>query len=317
MELRHLRYFVTLAECLSFTRAAERVHVTQSTLSHQIRQLEDEVGQLLFDRIGKRVVLTEAGESFLGYASKALREVDDGLSHLMRAGDELSGEVRIGSTGTFNISFVPECLAMFLQRNPTVKVTVDDLAADVIGQRLIDGTLDVGIAYPPADPTHLWFEPLYTEEMVLVVAPSHPLAQRRRVRMVELHRQRLVMLSRAFATRTLLEECFHACGAEPVVAAEMNTIAPMIGVVARTQLATIVSAHAVTPREDVRILPLESPTPVRTPGMLWKRETRQSPAVRSFAACIRKLALGRSLAVRRQPEALVSAAQEAPGRRPS
>ena len=67
MELRHLRYFVALAECLSFTRAAERVHVTQSTLSHQIRQLEDELGQPLFDRIGKKVVTTEAGELFLGY----------------------------------------------------------------------------------------------------------------------------------------------------------------------------------------------------------------------------------------------------------
>lgn len=316
MELRHLRYFVTLAECLSFTRAAERVHVTQSTLSHQIRQLEDEVGLLLFDRIGKRVVLTEAGENFLGYASKALREVDDGLSHLKRAGDELSGEVRIGATGTFNISFVPECLAGFLQRNPTVKVTVEELAADVIGQRLIDASLDVGIAYPPADPTHLWFEPLYTEEMVLVVAPSHPLAQRRRVRMVELHRQPLVMLPQAFATRTLLDECFHACGAEPVVVAEMNTIAPMVGIVARTQLAAIVSAHAVSPREDVRVLPLESPTPVRTPGMLWKRDAKQSAAVRSFAASIRKLALGRSLAARRQPEP-VTFAQEARGRRPS
>lgn len=316
MELRHLRYFVTLAECLSFTRAAERVHVTQSTLSHQIRQLEDEVGQPLFDRIGKRVVLTEAGESFLGYASKALREVDDGLSHLMRAGDELSGEVRIGATGTFNISFVPECLAMFLQRNPTVKVTVEELAADAIGQRLIDATLDVGIAYQPADPTHLWFEPLYTEEMVLVVSPTHPLAQRRRVRMVELHRQHLVLLPKAFATRTMLDECFRASGAEPVVAAEMNTIAPMIGIVARTQLATIVSTHAVTPREDVRILPLESPTPVRTPGMLWKRDVKQPPAVRSFAACIRKLALGRSLAGRRSPEP-GAAAQEPRGRRPS
>jgi LysR family transcriptional regulator, cyn operon transcriptional activator len=295
MELRHLRYFVSLAECLSFTRAAERMHVTQSTLSHQIKQLEDEIGQPLFERIGKRVVLTQAGESFLGYASKALREVDDGLSHLMRAGDELTGEVRIGATGTFNITFVPECLAMFLQRNPTVKVTVEELAANAIGQRLIDSTLDVGIAYQPADPTHLWFEPLYTEEMVLVVAPSHPLAQRRRVRMVELHRQNLVLLPHAFATRTMLEECFRAAGAEPVVAAEMNAIAPMIGIVARTQLATIVSSHAVTPREDVRIVPLESPTPVRTPGMLWKRDAKQPPAVRSFAACIRKLALGRSL----------------------
>ena len=296
MELRHLRYFVALAEHLSFTRAAQRVHVTQSTLSHQIKQLEDEVGQPLFDRIGKRVVLTEAGENFLGYASKALREVDDGLSHLMRTRDELSGEVRIGATGTFNISFVPECLATFLQRNPTVKVTVEELAADAIAQRLADATLDVGIAYQPADPTDLWFEPLYTEEMVLVVSSAHPFAQRRRVRMVELHRQPLVLLGQAFATRTLLDACFRESGAEPVVMAEMNTIAPMMGVVARTQLATIVSRHAVTPREDLRIVPLESPTPVRTPGMLWKRDAKQPPAVRSFAATLRKLALGRSLA---------------------
>ncbi len=295
MELRHLRYFVALAECLSFTRAAERVHVTQSTLSHQIRQLEDELGQPLFERIGKRVVLTEAGETFLGYASKALREVDHGLSDLMRAGDELTGEVRIGATGTFNIGFVPECLAIFLKRNPTVKVTVDELAGDEIAQRLITSTLDVGIAYQPADPTHLWFEPLYTEEMLLVVGAKHPLAQRKRVRMVELHRQPLVLLPRAFTTRTMLEECFRACGCEPVVAAEMNTIAPMIGLVARTQLAAIVSSHAVPPRDDVRVVPIESPTPVRTPGMLWKRDARHSPAVRSFAACIRKLALGRSL----------------------
>ena len=81
MELRHLRYFVALAEYLSFTRAAERVHVTQSTLSHQIRQLEEEVGQPLFDRIGKKVVTTEAGELFLGFAMRALKEVDQGIAH--------------------------------------------------------------------------------------------------------------------------------------------------------------------------------------------------------------------------------------------
>jgi len=71
MELRHLRYFVTLAEELSFTRAAERMHVTQSTLSHQIKQIEDEIGQRLFDRIGKRVVITDAGEALLPNATRA------------------------------------------------------------------------------------------------------------------------------------------------------------------------------------------------------------------------------------------------------
>lgn len=200
MELRHLRYFTALAECLNFTRAAERVHVTQSTLSHQIRQLEEEVGHELFDRIGRRVLLTEAGETFLGYASKALREVDQGLGELKRAAGALTGEVRIGATHTFNLGFVPECLAAFLARHPTVKISVEELAADAIAQRLLEGTLDVGIAYQPAEPGRLWFEPLYSEEMVLVVGAGHALASRRRVRMVELHRQPLVMLPRVFGS---------------------------------------------------------------------------------------------------------------------
>src|SRR5262245_18803606 len=78
MELRHLRYFAALAGELSFTRAADKVHITQSTLSHQIKQLEEEIGQRLFDRIGKRVVMTEAGELLLARITKGLREIDDG-----------------------------------------------------------------------------------------------------------------------------------------------------------------------------------------------------------------------------------------------
>ena len=124
MELRHLRYFVSLAEYLSFTRAAERVHVTQSTLSHQIRQLEDEVGQPLFERIGKKVVTTEAGELFLGFAERALKEVDHGIAMLKQQprGGGLTGVVRIGATHTFNIGLIPECVALFLARHPTVRV---------------------------------------------------------------------------------------------------------------------------------------------------------------------------------------------------
>jgi LysR family cyn operon transcriptional activator len=302
MELRHLRYFVSLAECLNFTRAAERVHVTQSTLSHQIAQLEEELGRPLFERLGRRVVLTEAGEAFLTYAAKALKEVDQGVSELKRAAGELSGVVRIGATHTFNVGFVPECLAGFMLRHASVKVTVEELAADAIARKVIDGELDVGIAYQPADATQLWFEPLYTEEMVLVVASNHPFAQRKRLRMVELHRQSMVMLPPEFSTRTLLQDCLRAAGAEPLVVAEMNTIGPMIDLVARTQLAAIVSMQAVPPRSDLRIVPLESPTPVRTPGLLWKREAPQSAAVRSFAAGIRKMALRRSLRSRPTPE---------------
>lgn len=296
MELRHLRYFVALAECLHFTRAAERVHVTQSTLSHQIRQLEDELGQALFERQGKKVSLTEAGEIFRDHAGQALAIVDQGIGALKQPSTELQGEVRVGATHTFNLGFIPECVALFLHRHPNAQVSVEELSADGIQAKLRDGRLDLGIAYRPTTQEDLWFEPLYNEEMVLVVAEHHPLARRKRVRLVELHRQKLVLLPREFATRGMLDECFRACGAEPQVVAEMNTIAPMLGLVSRTEVACVVAANAVAGLPGLRTVPLESPTPVRTPGILWKRgRSEQAAQMRSFASIVRKLALNRSL----------------------
>jgi LysR family cyn operon transcriptional activator len=296
MELRHLRYFVALADCRSFTRAAERTHVTQSTLSHQIRQLEDEIGQPLFERIGRRVVTTEAGELFFAFASRALNEVDHGIAMLRPGGGDLTGQVRIGATHTFNIGLIPECVALFLARHPTVRIRVEELAAEQIVAALRAGELDIGIAYRPGGPTDLWFEPLYNEEMVLMVADTHPLARRKRIRMVELHQQRLVLLPSYFATRTLLDECFLASGAEPVVVAEMSSVAPMLGLVLRMQIAAIVAINAVPKAmTGLKMIPIESPTPIRTPGILWQRQVAQSAPVKSFAVIVRKTALGNSL----------------------
>jgi LysR family cyn operon transcriptional activator len=245
-------------------------------------------------------MLSDAGDAFLGYASKALREVDQGVRELQRPPDELVGEVRIGATHSFNVGFVPECLAAFMHKHPTVKTSVHELSADAIAQRLLADELDVGISYLPSAGTDLWFEPLYTEELVLVVSRSHPFAQRKRVRMVELHRHSMVLLPREFATRTLLDEAFRSCGADPVVVAEMNALAPMVGLVAKTQLAAIVAPSALQPGDAVCAIPLESPTPVRTPGLLWRRGVRQSEAVKSFGGNVRKLALQRSLQVGRR-----------------
>lgn len=295
MELRHLRYFLALASSLSFTRAAERVHVTQSTLSHQIRQLEDELGCPLFDRVGKRVALTEAGETFLAHATRAIQEVDQGVGALKEVGSELQGRVRVGATHSFNLGFIPECVAIFLKRHPTVHMSVQELSADNIVSQVRSGDLDLGISYRPAALSGLVFEPLYNEEMVLVVGTGHPLARRRRVRMVELHRQPMVLLPREFATRTLLDECFVASGAEPRVVAEMNTVNPMLSLVERIEIATIVSGGVVPPGRALKAIPIESPTPIRTPGILRRKADHPSPEVRSFSAIVRKLGFNSSL----------------------
>jgi LysR family cyn operon transcriptional activator len=239
--------------------------------------------------------------------------VDQGLGALKGDPDTWTGLVRVGATHSFNIQFIPACVATFLSHYPAAKISVDELAADAIDAGLKSSHLDIGIAYRPVGPSGLRFEPLYNEELVLVVSPAHPFAARKRIRMVELHRQKLVLLPKIFTTRQMLDECFNACGAEPLIAAEMNTIAPMLGLVERTTIGAIVSRNAILPVRALHAIPLENPTPIRTPGMLWKEDTVRGPLVKSFAAIVRKIALesarrphvraGRSKAVARQPAA--------------
>jgi LysR family cyn operon transcriptional activator len=291
MELRHLRYFVALAEELSFTRAAERMHVTQSTLSHQIKQLEDEVGQRLFDRIGKRVVITDAGEALLPNATRALREVDEGLRALATAPDPLVGTLVIGATHTFNIKLIPDCIATFLGLHPGMKVVAREMfAADVV-RHVETLELDVGITYDPQRREQLHFEPLYIEEMVLVVAAGHPFAARRRVRLVELHKQRMVLPTGSSATRRILDGALRAVGAEPAIVVEMDPLAATIELVRRTRLGAIISRLAVPDAKDLRTIALESPTPLRTPGLLTKAGRPQGAALSSFIGILRRKVL--------------------------
>lgn len=289
MELRHLRYFDALAETLNFTRAAERLHVTQSTLSHQLRQLEDELGCELFERSTRRVRLTEAGELLRSHATPALEQIDRGLQALRpEAADPLQEQLNLGTTHSFATRLVPRCLASFLALAPGTVVRVQELSAREIAHRLASGALHLGVSYRPADAPELWFEPLYDEELKLVVGAGHPLARRRRVRMVELHRLRMVLLPAEFSTRALLDEAFEAAGAAPRVVVELNSVAPMIELIRRTDLAGIVAASAVVRSDELAVIPLEDPTPRRTPGLLWKKGAARSATMRHMAAVIRR-----------------------------
>jgi len=290
MELRHLRYFDAIAETLNFTRAAERLHVTQSTLSHQIRQLEDELGTPLFDRGGKQVRMTEAGEILRSHMTPALEQIDLGLQALRAPAEAVTGSIRLGTTSSFNTRMVPQCVATLLNHYPSVQVNVEEIAAGKILQRLRSGHLDIAVAYPPGDGGDLWFEPLYNEELRLVVGVNHPLARRRKVRMVELHNVRMVLLPSQFLTRKLLDDCFQAARAKPVVIAQLNSVAPMIELIRQTDLAGIITETAVSQSADLRVIPLEDPTPIRTPGLLWQKGATRSPVLKHFAEIIRRAA---------------------------
>jgi LysR family cyn operon transcriptional activator len=288
MELRHLRYFVALAEEASFTRAARRVHVTQSTLSHQIRQIEDEIGQRLFDRIGKRVVITEAGEALLQSATRALREIDEGLRRIKSPADPLTGTLRIGATHTFNVKLIPDCLAAFFASHPSVSVIVREMFATEVATQVESGDLDLGITYDPHRRERLEFEPLYLEEMVLAIGAGHPFAARKRLRLVELHRQPMILPTGRSSTRRIIDVALGSVGAEPLIVAEMDSLTATVELVRRTRLGAIVSRLAAPDAPDLSVLALESPTPLRTPGLLTRTDSTSTPALRSFIAILRR-----------------------------
>lgn len=292
MELRHLRYFLALADILNFTRAAERLHITQSTLSHQINQLEEEIGKKLFDRNGRRVVLSEAGESFLVYASRAMAEIDKGLGNLKQNAVPLNGSVRVGATPTANQQLLPACIIKFVQDHPTVKVIVDELSGDEIANRLLGQTLDIGISYRPGEKEGLSFEPLFNDALVLVVSKEHPLAKRKRVRIAELHCEDLVLLPSLYSTRRLLNECFHVAGAIPNVVAEMNSVTAMLALVSATRIGAIVGKGAMSENNThLRVIALEGPVPTRIHGLIFSQAHELSPASVAFSVLIRRQAL--------------------------
>lgn len=290
MELRHLRYFLALAERLNFTQAAAQVHVTQSTLSHQINRLEEELGQRLFDRGARHVALTAAGELFLPQAAKALAEIDIGIAMIGASDKAFTGALSLGTTMTLNMGLVPRCLAIFSQAHPSMRLTVEENTADGLIADMRAGRLDLILAYKPFDLEGLLFEPLYSEELVVAVNERHPFAARKRLRMVELHGRDLTLPARKYTTRVQIDEALRAAGAKPQIVVETSSIAGMLALVQQAPMATIVSRSALADHLGLLAIPLEGPTLQRTPGLIWLEGQPRTPTIASFAAIVRRVA---------------------------
>lgn len=196
MELRHLRYFVTVAEELNFSRAAARLRVAQPAISRQIRDLENELGAKLFERTARTVKLTEAGRVLLVEARAVLRRVDDALHAVRAVGD--GGELRVGYAPSLTVKLLPAALRRFQEQHPGNRVALHDLSTEEMLAGLRDGKLDMALMVQPTPAMlrGLRFEPLTRDEYRVAVAPNHPLAKKRRVTIPEIAREPLIAYSR-------------------------------------------------------------------------------------------------------------------------
>ncbi|MFY9732307.1 MAG: LysR substrate-binding domain-containing protein [Candidatus Acidiferrales bacterium] len=198
MELRHLRYFIAVAEDLSFTKAARRLKIAQPPLSRQIHSLEAEMGVQLFDRRSGKVFLSEAGSRFLNAVRLVMEQVDLAV--------DLARQTKSGELGTVRVGFgkgLGDVVSLVINQHmrvfPKIEVDVRDILSGLQGQALIGRTIDVGFSHGPATSLELTSEKLFKESLSVVLARSNPLARRTYLRLKDLKHETLLLIDRSIS----------------------------------------------------------------------------------------------------------------------
>lgn len=291
MELRHLRYFSCVAECLNFTRASEKLHVAQPALSRQIRALEDELGTKLFDRNRQRVILTDAGRLLFSHAQKILAQVDLATLAVREVANGAEGELRLGQDWRLPASLVSEAIAEYRRNYPRVEVVVRDLPMGEQLRALNAHKIHVGfIATDLIGPDdHLTSRPILHSELVAIVPRDHPLAARPTVRLAELHDSEWISIDTPDAGyRTFLLQVCRNAGFTPRYSRAVATQAPaLVGLVAAGMGVALIPRLLLPPaRLAIAVLGTDcDPLEIHA---VWHRAD-PSPLLRNFVAILDRL----------------------------
>lgn len=287
MELRHLRYFVAIADAGTMARAADRVHVTQSTLSHQLAQLEGELGCSLFERIGRQLRITAAGVELLGHARSVMAQAEEAKRAVGHLRDGTAGTLRVGVIHSFVTGLMPAVCAAFVRAHGGVRLQVAELTALDIEAQVAEGMLDLGVAFHPPALGPVMGEHLFDDTLVLGVPASHALASRRSVRFAQIDRLPLAMLGTRFATRRLLDGYFQRAGVRPEVIVEIDSVDALLQLVQQGVAAAFLPARMAGRSARLRLLQVTDPTPVRPAGLVWRRSAFRGGAALAFADTLR------------------------------
>ncbi|MGE4406362.1 LysR substrate-binding domain-containing protein [Pseudomonas sp.] len=298
MELRHLRYFVMVAEEKHFTRAAARLHMQQPPLSQQIRALEAELGFELFIRHPKGVDLTTGGAVFLEEAKAILARVQDASRRAARAATGVEGTLAIGFTSSAAAHpLIPRIIRAFRERYPAVAISLEEGNASRLSERASAGGLEVGILRAPVSrPTGIEFHRLLLEELLLVLPIGHPaLANHPEAIELQAVRDEPFILVRRPGAPGMYANLLHACqaaGFEPRVAFEVERMLTNVSLVAAGEGVSVVPASMRDiHRESVAYRRILGARPrLVAPLTLICRGFNQSPALQNFIELARQLA---------------------------
>lgn len=291
MDLRQLRSLVALAEQGSFTRAAEAVHIAQPAVSQQIRRLEQELGLALVERTTRRVTLTDAGSLLVVRARRILAELEAAETELQALRGMHTGHVTIGAMHTMGPVDLSLALALFRERHPAVSFTVREQSSEEMAEMLRVDELDLAFlsVTERIESRGLGLYPLVSEELVVLLSPTHRLARRRQVRMAELAKEPFISFRAGARLRELLVTAAHEAHFEPLVTLESNESQRVRRLVSRgLGVAILPRSDAEGPGADVAVADLVQPSLTRDITLARREGRRHAPAAAAFLELARE-----------------------------
>lgn len=291
MELRHLKYFVAVAEELHFGRAAKKLHIAQPPLSQQIKNLEDELGVKLFDRARRKIQITDAGAYFLKEARQLLLHAGQAAETTRRIYQGLAGRLAVGFVGSVIHTFLPEGLRLFRERFRDVELVLQELNTAEQINLLHARRIDAGFLYIDAIDAQdavLASQQLARAPLMVVLPNKHPFCSRKSIQMKELAQEPFIANTRS--SEPVVRDAFislcHSAGFSPRIAQEAGHVQTVLGLVASGLGACLLPEYIKNiKRPGVQYIPLAGSPPVVRLGLAW-RSDNSSTLVKSFVKVI-------------------------------
>jgi LysR family hydrogen peroxide-inducible transcriptional activator len=284
MEMHQLRYVVAVARIGNFSRAAEQCRVAQPSLSQQIRKLEDELGERLFDRLKRVAKLTPQGEAFLRRAVRILEEVEAAKRDAVEATNLARGTLTLGVLPTIAPYLLRDVLVAFSEKFPGVETVVHEDTTDRLLKQLLAYEIDLALASLPMDEERLEVRELFREELKLALPPGHPLTRKRVVSIADLRREQMIVMKPGHC---LGDQVLDFCGRRDIHprisfrGAQLETIQALVRAGAGISLIPEMAARG--DRKDAPVYrSMPSPKPVRSVVAVWPKQRPLGRAANEF-----------------------------------
>jgi len=285
MELDQVAAFLEVARLQSFSRAAEKLYRTQPAISAQIRALEEEFGQKLFDRLGRRIFLTPSGEVLFEYGERLLALHRETMQRVREAHGAVAGKLIVGANEATCLYVLPQVFAEFKRQYPQVGISIFRSYSHKILQRMSESEVDLGIVTLPVSQNNLNVTPIFEDELHVVVPAGHPFAKRKSVKVDELVKEPLIF-PKGGHTRELLERIFRKYRNQLQISMELASVETIKKFVGAGLGVSLLSRSYATIEEQsgvLKLVPIEGMKLVRKLGLVYRTDRHLSRAAQAFA----------------------------------